>query len=49
MSEKTQEHVAEKEFDEGRAKSHGIIDEDHDEMYALDTLTSVAAANRRKS
>ena len=46
MSERTQEQVAEKEFDKGRAKSHDIIDEDHDEFYALDKFTSVTAEER---
>ena len=49
MSERMQQHEAEKKLDEGREKSAGIIDEDCDEMYALDTLTSVDASSRRKA
>ena len=49
MSDKTEELLAEKDFVESEAKSHDIIDEDHDELYTLDRLTSVTAEDRRQA
>ena len=49
MSEKTQEHVTEKEYDEGGAKSHVMIVEDRDDLRSLDTNTRSTPESRRQA
>ena len=49
MPKNTQEHVADKEYDEGGAKSHVMIDEDRDDLRELNTFTSVTPESRRQA
>ena len=49
MQEDTQEHVTDEEYDEGRAKSHMMIDQGQDDYVTLDTITSVTPERRRKA
>ena len=49
MTEKTQKHVAEKEYDEDGAKSHVMIVEDRDDLRSLDTYTRSTPESRRQA
>ena len=42
-----EEHVADEEYNEGRAKSHMMDDQDQDDYVTLDTITSVTPERRR--
>ena len=44
-----EEHVADEEYNEGRAKSHMMDDQDQDDYVTLDTITSVTPERRRKA
>ena len=49
MTEKTQKHVADKEYDEDGAKSHVMIVEDRDDLRSLDTYTRSTPESRRQA
>ena len=49
MQEDAEEHVTDEEYDEGRAKSHMMIDQGQDDYVTLDTITSVTPERRRKA